>query len=30
MNFSRVTIKLKASEEHCEGTVYYKPVNLMV
>ena len=27
MNFSSVTIKLKATEQHCEGTVYYKPVD---
>ena len=27
MNFSCVTIKLKATEQHCEGTVYYKPVD---
>ena len=27
MNFSSVTIKLKATEQHDEGTVYYKPVD---
>ena len=27
MNFFSVTIKLKATEQHGEGTVYYKPVD---